>query len=537
MNIEIQTGALTGSRLIEDYLEGASALSPFYRGWPWEVEAYRAKAAEVDRRFDAEKLREMAGLIRATSPGAAVKLEEVVGGEGLFVTTGHQAGLFTGPLFTIHKILSAIRLASALESALNRPVAPLFWIASDDHDWAEVNHVDVLDRKNELHRIVVESPSDSPPLSMRNRLLGPGVETAFTQLTEVLPPSEFAPDLLKSIREAYRPERTVAEAFGDVIAELFSAFDLLIVDGGHPGVKRLSAELVERELESSADHEARLSERTRLLEAAGYSAQVPVLEGATNVFLEDEQGRERLFRTDDGYVLRRSGRRLGVTEVKDRLRQMPEAFSANVFLRPVVESSVFPTIAYVGGPAEVSYFAQVSALFEAHGIEPPVAVPRFSVTLIERKVRKVMDKFGLAVTDFRPPTHEIAARVLREEMPTDVAAALGALRGRIGEGYADLLRAVQAIDPTLKGPIQSARNASHMQLGEAEKRITQALKKQNALGIDQLDKARVNLYPNGQPQERVLNIYPYLVRYGRALLPEIAESMQVRLGVAARSDG
>lgn len=535
MNIDIEIGKLRGSRLIEDYVAGKDALAPFYPGWPWEIDAYRVKMQEVDTRFDAEKRRAIAPLLRATSPGAAARIEQIINGDGLVVTTGHQAGLFTGPLFTVHKILSAIRLAQALESELRRPVTPLFWVASDDHDWAEVNHTHVLDRANELQRLELATSEDAPPTSMRLRPLDGSAENALDQLVQAVPPTEFADAFLKQIRTSYRPGRGMAGAFAELIVELFSDFDLIVVDGGDPELKRLAGPLMEHELASSAEHEAVLAERSQALDHAGYHSQVPILEGATNLFLEDERGRERIFRDGSGYLLRHTGRRMDGEALRSLLRTAPERFSANVLLRPVVESAVFPTLAYVGGPGEVSYFAQVSALFERHGIATPVVFPRFSVTIVETKVRKVMEKFGLEVTDFAVPSHELAARVLREEMPSEVVDAVRRLRQTIAEGYAELTQAVSGIDPTLKGPLQTARNASHKQLAEAEKRIAQTLRKQNALGLEQLEKAQVNLFPLGKPQERVLNVYPYLIRYGRGLLREIAEAMQVRLEVTASS--
>ena len=215
---------------------------------------------------------------------------------------------------------------------------------------------------------------------------------------------------------------------------------------------------------------------------------------------------------------------------------MPEAFSANVFLRPVVESSVFPTIAYVGGPAEVSYFAQVSALFEAHGIEPPVAVPRFSVTLIERKVRKVMDSFGLAVTDFRPPTHEIAARVLRRRCPRmsprrsgHCGEDRGGVRRPPARGAGDRPD-IEGADPECaqRQPHAARRGgeADHAGFEEAERAGDRSAGQGACESLPERS-------ASGTRPERLS--VPGAVRAGPA--PEIAETMQVRLGAEARSDG
>ncbi|HEX7050084.1 MAG TPA: bacillithiol biosynthesis cysteine-adding enzyme BshC [Longimicrobiales bacterium] len=527
---------MSGSTFVQEYQQGLPAAMAFFRGSPRDVSTYRSKAEEVAGRFDADRRREAASLIRATTPAAASRLEEVIGGGGVFVTTGQQPGLFTGPLYTIYKILHAVRLAAALEPVLERPVAPLFWIASDDHDWEEANHVHVLDRENVLHRVTLADAPDAPPASMRNRVLGPSVEATLDEFIQHLPTTEFADGFVELLRSAYRPGRTVAEAFTDVIAGVCAPFDLLLVDGGQPRLKALAAETVERELERSAAHEELLAAQARRLEEHGYAVQVPVLEGATNVFYEDDQGRERIFRDPErpaGFVLRRTGRRFDADALRALLAAEPERFSANVVLRPVVENVVLPTVAYVGGPGEVAYLGQLKPLFEAHGIGMPVVVPRSSVTVIERKIAKVLERFDLDVDAFRRPAHEVAARVLREELPESVTSAVAALREALAGGYDRLMRAAREIDPTLKGPLEGARNASQVQLSEVEKKIAHHLKLRNDVGIEQLDKARANLFPDGNPQERVLNIFQYLVRYGPELLAEIAGRMDVRLGAEA----
>lgn len=521
---------MQGSALIRDYLREAPRLLEFYAGSPLRIDSFRRKVEDIDRRFDAARRREFASLIRATNPTAAEKLEEIVSGNGLFVTTGQQAGLFTGPLYTINKILCAIQLASHLEGVLGRPVAPLFWVASDDHDWDEVNHIHLVDRSQELRRITLESDPETPMVSMRRRLLGPGIGPVLDELVERLPTTEFAGGLLDILRGAYRPERTVAEAFTETIVRLFASFDLLVVDGGDPRLKELALPLFERELVEAAEHEALFATQTRALEEAGYRAQVPALPGATNVFYEDDEGRERIFRSGPDFALPGRGRTFGRRELLARLHDEPGSFSANVVLRPIVESAVFPTVSYVGGPGEVSYFAQYGSLFRAHGIGAPVVFPRTNVLLVEAKVRKVLDEFDLEPDELRVPFHELSTRIVRSTMPADVTEALESLRCRIEEGYGELESAALSIDPMLAGPLQGGRNASLVRLAEVERRIVRHLKKRRSIELSKLEKAAVNLFPAGVQQERILNIFQYLVRYGQELLPAIAGSMRMRVG-------
>jgi bacillithiol biosynthesis cysteine-adding enzyme BshC len=272
--------------------------------------------------------------------------------------------------------------------------------------------------------------------------------------------------------------------------------------------------------------------QTERLLGAGYPALVSVAAGASNVFRQDELGRDRLVRQGAGWLLRRSRRRLDHAELLRELEQRPEAFSPNVLLRPVVESALFPTLAYVGGPAETSYFAQIGCLFHEHGIAPPLVHPRLGVTLVEGKVRKVLERFSLGSEDVRRPFEEVAAQLVRDQVPDEVSEALAALRNALQAGYARLGEAATPIDPTLRGPITGARNQALAQTAELEKKIRQHLRQQNETRLEQLRKAAANLYPEGVPQERLLNVYPYLVRYGPGLIDAIRERIPARLGPA-----
>jgi bacillithiol synthase len=543
LNLHIHVHPVAGDGLVDDYLRQDPRLAPFFAGSPFDPAAYRRKAEEVRSRFDAHTLAEMAAAVRPASAEAREKLAAIATGQGFFVTTGQQPGLFGGPLYIVHKALTAVALAQRLEGLLEVPVLALFWVASDDHDWEEANHVHVLDPGNVLHRIALEG-EPQPPRSMGRQTLEEAAEKALNELTETLPPSEFTPPLLDRIRAAYGADATVAGAFTETVAALFDGLPLGLVDGQDPTVRRLGASVLRRDLETTPEQEAALRERTERVESAGYSAQVTVLPGASNVFYEAEgHGRDRLVRDADGWRLRASGERWTDAELWSLWDRDRGGFSANVVLRPVVESAIFPTLAYVAGPGEIRYLAQTGGLFDLHEIGMPLVYPRLGVTLVEAKVAKVMDRFGLDLSDFRRPAHELIAAVVRDDVPEEVGAALTRLREALQSGYQDLFEAARAVDPTLKGPIVGARNDAFRGLSETEKKIRQHVKLKQETELEQVEKAAVNLAPMGKPQERVLNVHQYLARYGPeligAILGAVRNGMDGRLapGVAATSSG
>jgi bacillithiol synthase len=526
VNVQIQVGPIIGDRLLDDYVAGDPRLAPFFPASPFDPDAYRAKAAELRSRFDHDSLHAMAAAVRPLSGGARDRLAAIAGGDGFFVTTGQQPGLFGGPLYTVSKALTAVALARRLEAVLQAPVLPVFWIASDDHDWEEANHVHLLDTGNTLRRLTLAG-DPRPPRSMGRRPLDGSAEAALDELTQALPPSEFAPGMLARLRDAYQGPATVASAFAATLESLFDGLVLGLVDAQDPVVRALARPVIGRELEQAGTHSEALARQTALLEEAGYEAQVQILPGSSNVFHEDEEhGRERLLREDAGWVLRTSGRKLAEAEVRSLLDSDPARFSPNVVLRPVVESAVFPTLAYVAGPGEVRYLAQTGPLFEAHGVGMPLIFPRLSVLLVEGKVAKVLEKFGLEASSFNRPVHELITDAVREDVPAAVQTALVSLRDAIRSGWDELNAAARDVDPTLKGPIVAGRNEGLRAVSEVEKKIRQHVKVNQQTELEQIAKAAANLAPLGKPQERVLNVHQYLARYGHTLLESILARME-----------
>jgi len=529
LNLDFVVRPLSGSDLVDDYLAGAAGALKFYPGNPRDPATIRKRIGDVERRFDRDRLRKAADLISSPTEAARRRMKRVVQEGGVFVTTGQQPGLFGGPLYSVYKGLRAVALADAVEEHFQIPVAPLFWIASEDHDWAEVHHTHVVDLDNDLRRIALPDgpPGEGAPPLHRIVLEPEILHAPVRELAESLPETDFSSKYLELIRDHYEGPTDLSTAFRGLMTDLLGSSGLSFVEAHAGALKEASLPLLLRELEAAPEHEALLRERARVLEDEGYHVQVPVLEGGVNLFLEGPEGRERIFRNGDGYRLRASEARLSMEAIRARAEEDPVALSPNVLLRPVVEATLFPTVAYVAGPGEIGYFAQLEPLFEAHGVEMPVVVPRASLWIVEGKNAKVLEKFGLELEGLARPFHELASSVARDEVPPEVQRALGEFRGAVGEKSGALLEACRAIDPTLKGPISHARNAAFSELDAVEKKVVQAVKRENEIALSQLEKARVHLYPLGKPQERVLNPFYYLTRYGDAFLPAVAERSSV----------
>ncbi len=529
LNLQILSGLPDGSTLVRDFIQGESHLSHFFTGSFRSPSSYQDKLREVDHRFSRDARESALSFLAPPSDSAAGKLVDFVDRGGVFVTTGQQPGLLAGPLYSLYKAISAVKLAEALEPLLKRPVLPLFWIASEDHDWEEVDHTHLLDVDNEIRTFRLPAPEGRARFPLHRIPVDGQIDGVLADFIQTLPQSEFAEDYLLSIQGSYGVGATLPSGFRKLLQALLSHTPLLFVDGAEAGLKEASLPTLFRELAEAEPHEALLARTSSHLEMDGYHAQVPVLEGGVNLFFEGPAGRDRLYREGAGFRLNRAGVSVPGEEIRSRSEADPTLLSPNVFLRPVVESTLFPTVAYVAGPGEIAYYAQLKGLFQAHGIQMPVIVPRHSATLLEAKVGKVLDKFHLAPGVLARPFHELAADIARDDVPPPVRQALGELRGALGEGTGALARAIQEIDPTLKGPVTHARNAAFGALDEAEKKILQAVKRQNETALEQIEKAQHHIFPLGKHQERVLNPFYYLFRYGPEFLEALFDAFLVDL--------
>jgi bacillithiol biosynthesis cysteine-adding enzyme BshC len=527
--LELHIGRPGGSNLIRDLVAGAPALAPFYAGHFRDPDAFRRKADAVHARLRPDLRARLSDAFVATTGLAEAKLHEVLAGRGLAVTTGQQTGLFGGPLYTVYKILSAVRLAESLESQLGEPVLPIFWIASDDHDWAEVNHTAVVDASDDVRRLALDDPEDAPRVPMSERALPDEIGSVVDDLAGLLADTEFSSPLCRLVRDAYRPGATMAAAFGTLMRGLLAGFDLALIDAAHPALKTAAAPILAREVADAQANARLVRAQTDRLLAAGYHEQVTVSDDAANVFMHEVDGRDRLTRAERGWQLRRTRRSYSSAELERLLADEPARFSPNVFLRPVVESALIPTVAYVAGPGEASYFAQIGCLFKAHGVEPPIVVPRHGVTIVEPRIRRLLDKFGYEPADFARPLHEITTEVVHSGLPAPVTGGLERLRATIEREYDELASAAGAIDPTLREWVAGKRNRALIDAATTERKIVGHLKKRRGDEIRQLRRVSLNLYPDGAPQERVLNLLPYLARYGPGLLRDIAAAMDAPL--------
>lgn len=441
-----------------------------------------------------------ADVLEAVLPGPG--RDRLAKGEVLVVTTGQQPGLFTGPLYTIHKALSAVALAARLERERQVPVVPVFWAAGDDADFAEGNHCAFLDAAGDAQSLVLrDRPTDAPQLSLFRERCGEDATRALEEFRTKTPDSEFKAAVLTWLGAAYRPDQNLADAFAEAINTLLTSHGLAVFSAHAPSAKRAAAPLLLKALD------------------------VVLPDGLSPVLVEGKLGRDRLRADGKAFVTRRSEERFSRADLEGIAKTSPDRLSPNVLMRPAVETALFPTVAYCAGPGELQYLPDSAPCHAALGLIPQTPVPRWSGVLIESKVEKVLERHRITVDDLKPPAGALEGRIAKGALPPETLEILERLRAAVTIDYDALAKRAAAIDPTLERTVQSARNQVLGGTQDIEKKLVASVKRTHETLTSQIVKARAALYPLGVPQERSLTVASFLLRYGPVLLDELAREV------------
>lgn len=468
-------------------------------------------------------------LVPAFVPSAATDaaLDRLREPGALAVTSGQQPGLFTGPLYTVHKALSTAALAQVLQRLWGRTVVPIFWVAGDDHDFAEASQASWLAADGTLASASLPPrPPEAPLTPMYRQPLGEAVTAALDALGSSLPASEFREETLAWLARHYRAEATVAAAFAGAMAELLAPAGIVCFDGSHPAAKKLAGPLILRALERAAEIDDDLERQSEALGDGARISGVVLGDGAALAMLEGAQGRDRLVAADGAFVTRRAKERFDLAALRRIAESEPTRLSANVLLRPVIESALLPTVAYLGGPAELRYLSLTPPIYRRLGVEPQRPLPRWSGVLVEPRVDRILAKFGIELEELFAPEGALESRLVRSHLPREASGALESIRSALEDGYQALERSAVEIDPTLVRPVQGARHQALAGTQDVEKKLVQHLKRRQETELGQIARARTAVHPGGKPQERVLTAAPFIARYGPALITDLADAIE-----------
>ncbi len=505
------------SKLILDYISGDATLKNFYSADP-KIDSF-AKAIEnkakqpINRKLLVEVIEQQYKNSNCELP--ALNCQLLLNENTFTVTTGHQLCLFTGPLYFIYKIISTINLAAQLKQQFpDSNFVPIYWMASEDHDFAEVNHIHLFGKKIEWNP---DNVSASIPVGkISTQTMAPLLE----ELKPIFGESEHAKHLISLFERAYSNSKNLSDATRIVVHELFGAYGLVVLDADNKALKSEFLEIMLDDLKNQSNQSI-VTESIQQLETKGYKAQVNPRE--INCFYMNETFRERIIVEEDSYKINNTDLVFSQTEIENELRNFPERFSPNVVLRPLYQEKILPNLAYIGGGGELAYWLEYKAMFEFHKIQFPILFLRNSVLWLDAVSADKWKKFGFTDKDLFHTSDELIKSFLEMNASDDMN--LSEEKDALKILFERVSIKAQKKDATLKAPAEAELQKVLASLSNLENKMLKAEKQKQETSINQIKKIKEKQFPEGQLQERYENFSNFYLKYGEDFISVLKENI------------
>jgi bacillithiol synthase len=504
------------SKLMSDYLEKKEELKPFYNRY-CDIDSFEdiikeRKQFPIDRTVLVEALTQQYEDVEF-SEITKVNIQNLKNENCFAVTTGHQLNLFTGPLYFIYKIASVINLAKELKT--NYPendFVPVYWMATEDHDFEEINHFNLFKKKYEL--------TNSKKGAVGQMKLE-GVEELLAELKEDLGDRDGAEEILALFSNFYISSNTYSDAIKGIVNHLFGKYGLVIIDGDDVELKRLMIHEFKNELLDRKNHQL-INSTSEKLKALGVKPQVTPRE--INLFYLTNEGRERIVFEANTYKVLNSETEFSETEILEELNNHPERFSPNAPMRCMYQEKILPNIAYIGGGGELAYWFQLKEMFDANNISFPILVLRNSVLFVDKGSSKRISKLGLSSIDLFKEIEILIKEYLKKG--ASIILELKEEERAIELVFEDMVKKAGEIDVSLQPMIKAELQKSLKSLKNIEGRLIKAEKQKEEVAVNQIKNLKEKLFPNNSLQERHDNLISLLLFYGEDVIEELVENLQ-----------
>ena len=512
------------TQLFTDFLSWSPSIQPFYSRSPYFSEWLKDETSAV--RYDAARRERVATILERQNRlwGASPKTLENIArlrGGACAVVTGQQVGLFGGPLFSIFKALSTVKLASEATNAGSNCV-PVFWLATTDHDLNEISHVSILGQDGSLQSFTTptQGAHDAPVGTLT---FGSEIEAVVEAAAQSLGGSE----LIRLLRDSYRPGENFGSAFSRLFSRLFAEWGVVLLEASDPELHQNAQPIYRAAIERAAELDDALLARGRELEAAGYHQQVKVTPSSTLLFTVRDGARVPVHRrtngTESDFLV--ANEKFPQAEMLRGIASAPHQFSANVLLRPVLQDYLLPTLAYVGGAAEIAYFGQAAVVYKALlGRVTPI-LPRFSATIVEAKPKALLERYGLGVPDVFQGADALRERLAKHSLPPDLQTAFERAESSLKQSLAAIRQSLERLDKTLVEAAVNAGSKMYYQLEQLRSRAARAELRQSEVLARHAELLSNVLFPNKALQEREIGGVYFMSRHGAELLQNLYDTI------------
>jgi bacillithiol biosynthesis cysteine-adding enzyme BshC len=524
------------TKLFSSFLEDFSQVSQYY-AHPPTAAGIDAAAREVRldpgvRRALVEVLREQNTRFAAGNkidPAAARNLDRLAAG-AVAIVTGQQVGLFSGPAYTFYKAISAVRVA---EETTRRGIdaVPVFWVATEDHDLAEINHSTWVTRSG-LARYELPARAEDAGRRVGEVVLGEAAQSLVVAAAQTLQ-GPGAEQVSRSLHESYAPSETFGSAFGKLVARLLAGRGIIFIDPLDVRLHRLVAPLFLRALDEAGPLTEALLARSKELESAGFHAQVKVTRETTLLF-HNIDGRREPLRSRNGKFFA-GDTQLSREQIAATIEAAPDLITPNALLRPVMQDSLLPTAAYIGGPAEIAYLAQSQVAYAKILGRMPAILPRASFTIVEQPIARFLAQYGLEMRDFFRGSQHVRAQMEQKALPDVLVARFDKSEEDLSALLKSYREPLGRLDSTLLDALDVAERKMLYQFSQLKAKVARAENFRSGV-LDRHERILLDaLYPNGELQERTLSALPFIAAYGPAFLDDLAALVSLAGTENARS--
>lgn len=526
MNVDKSSfDTLPFSKLFTHYISGDGSIDRFFETHPsnWDsvINSVESFNFQGDRSYSTSIL-ETFNKAHLDDKVTRSQIDKIKQENSLTVVTGQQTTLFGGPLYTVYKTITAILYAKKLENETGCPVIPVFWLADEDHDITEVSKIS-LPESNDTVSIDYEHDSydNAPPAS--SITLGEELSKVWKKLDKTLDNTDFKPQLLDKLKSCYGTEKTFGVAFSELLMSFFGKHGLVLAGSLEKSAKSQTKHLMKFAVESHNEISQALDNTTFSLKEAGYHDQVQVQ--PSNIFYLTEKGeRIKIQFTEDLWSI--PDRNWTQAELLDHIDKEPHQFSPNVFLRPILQDYILPVAAYVGGPGEIAYYAQMKELYDCFDFKMPIILPRFSLTIFESSIDRILEKLPFEWQSYIERIEDLEKKYVKKTESVNIERMFGIWRSQIDELSRSKREEIGEIDPSLKGSVGKAKAAYFSELDKLKGKVYRSLKDQENVQLDRIKRIKSNIFPNDNLQEREIAFIYYLNKYGLDLWDRVIAELE-----------
>lgn len=500
------------SDLFKTYVQDFQQLSDFYEINPFEESAITQRINGFE--FSGDRQQTVDALIKFNDQfeiheAARANLERLAEPQALTIVTGQQLGIYGGPLYTILKTLSVIHLSKKLERKHHRPIIPVFWMADEDHDYDEVRRLYGLNN-DELASFELPAMENHLP-TVADMDLPEEVQALRAELREAWYDTDFSDQLWDILDGSFMPGNTFFEAFGTFINKLFSKHGVILAGSNHPEIKNVTSGILQRSIFDADAIRKNLDEQSSRI-GEQYHEQVTLYD--SNLFyLDEKHGRTKISRNGNGWKTD-DGTEWQTEQLVNEIENNPQKFSPNVFLRPILQDALLPTLGYVGGPGEIAYYGQMKGMYSCFDLTMPVIFPRLSGTIIEPAIDRILGELPFEFHEYAGRIEDLESDFVDRTEQHDIERIFEDWKKNVEQLGDPKKEEIAEIDPTLEGAAEKAMAAYFNELNKLKGKVYRAVKKKEEIQLERIRRIKANLFPDDGLQERVIAGIFYMNKYG-----------------------